>query len=472
MATPRPNTLTNMNPNKRPFILSAITALACFTCLVHAENVVVRWNVEKETVDVDLDAAPLIPTLESLAAVTGWHIDLEPTPGKTFTTKFTGLPRGEAMRILLGSEMNYAFAPGDNDQTQLFIFRTSRSAATYQIEPKPKPQIAPASKQVPNQLVVKLKPGMKIEELARKLGGKVKARIGDLNAYLLEFDDAAATESARRELSSDADVESVDSNFYVDPPATPQKLNGTPASPVQLALNPPSADGRVIVGLIDTSLQSLPADLQQFLLKQISVAGDALPSDGPTHGTSMAETILRALQISTGGRTSVQILPVDVYGPNANTTTFDVASGIIRAVNGGADILNLSLGSDTASTFLHSVITDVTAKQIPIFGAAGNTPVTTPFYPAAYPEVIAVTASGGQGQLAGYANHGNFVDMIAPGNSIIYFNNQSWLVTGTSAASAYAAGLAAGVADSQGVSTTSAANSVKTLQPFNNTPGK
>ena len=451
-------------------ILAAVLPLLGFANVARAESTL-RWHPDTELLDVDLHEAPLIPTLETLAASTGWHIDLEPTPGKTFTTRFTGQPRGEAMRILIGSEMSYAFATMDDGQTKLFIFRTSRSAATYQIEAKPVLK-EPVTKKVPNQLIVKLKPGMKIEELAKKLGAKVKARIGDLNAYLLEFENAEAVEAARRELASNTDVESTDFNYYVDRPAPAQKLNGASVPSIKLALNPPSPDGRIIVGLIDTSLQSLPADLQQFLLKQISVVGDALPSDGPTHGTSMAETLLRALQLATGGKTSVQILPVDVYGPNATTTTFDVAAGIMRAVNGGADMLNLSLGSDTASTFLHGVITDVTSRQIPIFGAAGNTPVTTPFYPAAYPEVIAVTASSGQGQVAGYANHGAFVDMIAPGTSVIHYNGQTWLITGTSAASAYAAGLAAGFADSRNLTAVRAANVVRTSQPFTSSTGR
>ena len=430
----------------------------------------IRWNARVETLDVDLHEAPLIPTLEQLATQTGWHIFLEPAPGKTFTTKFSGLTRGQAMRILIG-DMNYAFVPQADAPTRLFIFRTSQDAATYEIKARSKAEtVAPVVTKVPNQLIVKLKPGVKIEDLARQLGAKVKARIGDLNAYLLEFDSEAAVESARNELATNSDVESTDYNYYVDAPPTPRKLDQAPVGPVQLALHPPPLDGRVIVGLIDTSVQNLPAELQKFLLQQISVAGDAVGSDQPTHGTSMAETLLRALQTATGGNTTVQILPVDVYGPNANATTFDVANGIIRAVNGGATLINLSLGSESGSTFLHSIITDVTGRQIPVFGAAGNTPVTTPFYPAAYPEVIAVTAANAPGQLANYANHGSFVDMIAPGNSVIYFNGQPWLVTGTSAASAYAAGLAAGIADSRGIPTLNAASSVKNSLPF--TPPK
>jgi hypothetical protein len=187
--------------------------------------------------------------------------------------------------------------------------------------------------------------------------------------------------------------------------------------------------------------------LDSFLLKAISVAGEAQPDpNSPTHGTSMAETILRSLAAMTKGSSSVQILPVDVYGPNAATSTFDVANGIAAAVNGGANPINLSLGSDGDSPFLHSVIQDASSKHIVFIGAAGNQPVTTPFYPAAYPEVMAVTAID-QGQIASYANRGSFVSLGAPGTSIVYYQNQPWVVQGTSASSAFTSGIAAGYMD-------------------------
>jgi thermitase len=149
----------------------------------------------------------------------------------------------------------------------------------------------------------------------------------------------------------------------------------------------------------------------------------------------------------TKGSSSVQILPVDVYGSSATTSTFDVASGIAQAVNSGANPINLSLGSDGDSSFLHSVIQDASSKNIVFIGAAGNQPVTTPFYPAAYPEVMAVTAID-QGQIASYANRGSFVSLGAPGTSVVYFDNQPYYVTGTSASAAFTSGIAAGYMES------------------------
>jgi hypothetical protein len=162
----------------------------------------------------------------------------------------------------------------------------------------------------------------------------------------------------------------------------------------------------------------------------------------------MAETILRAVQANTGGKTSIKMLPVDVYGCNESTSTFDVATGIYDAVQAGANMVNLSLGGQGDSAFLHTLIQNAAKQGVVFFGAAGNQPVTTPEYPAAYPEVEAVTAGNGPGQVADYANRGSFVDLMLPGTSIVPYDGQSWAVTGTSTATAFATGIAAGLADS------------------------
>jgi hypothetical protein len=426
-----------------------------------------HWDHEKQTLDADLSDAPLIPTLEDLAVQTGWHIFLEPAPGKTFTTKFKGLSRGTAMRTLIG-EMNYAFIPGSEGPTRLFIFRTSREAATVKIiGSTPRKHSEPTVRKVGNQLIVKLKPGAKIEEIAAKLGAKVKGRIGDLNAYLLEFEDSQAVEKARTELASNDAVDSTDYNYYVERPDAPQPVTGNLAPRTQLTLNP-GASGNLVVGLIDTAMRPLGNGLDKFVLPQISVAGEPGNIEGMTHGPAMAETLLHALQLATGGSTEVQIRPVDVYGQNQTATTFDVGNGIIRVVNSTPtpSIINLSLGSYSDSPFLRNIIQQVTQQGVVVFAAAGNDPVATPFLPAAWPEVISVTASDGPGHLANYANYATSVDMMAPGTSVVYFGNQAYAISGTSAASAYAAGLAAGLADAQGITAQAAALRVRSAMPF------
>jgi hypothetical protein len=96
------------------------------------------------------------------------------------------------------------------------------------------------------------------------------------------------------------------------------------------------------------------------------------------------------------------------------------------------------------------LIQQASADGVVFFGAAGNEPVTTPTYPAAYSEVIAVTDGDRNGDVASYANRGSFVDLMTPGSSVVPFNGQSYLVNGTSASTAYASGIAAGLAGNSG----------------------
>jgi len=412
------------------------------------------WNTNQNRVTADIKSGDLFNLLEQIASATHWQVFVEPETLHTVSAKFENLAPGEALRLLLG-DVNYALLPATNASPKLFVFRTSRQNAT-QLVRSTKPAEAAKGKPIPNELIVRLKPGARIDELARALGAKVVGRIDSLNAYRLRFDDSSGANSARDQLAANPDVASVDSNYAVPPPEGPQLLPGS-APPLQLQLRPPPDNGRIIIGLVDTAVQPLGNNLDQFLLKQLSVVGDVqVQGDTLTHGTAMAETMLRSLQSMTKGSTSVQILPVDVY-PNASpgaggdpsTTTFDVANGVVTAINGGAKIINLSLGSPSDSPFLHGVIQDVGKLNIPIFAAAGNQPVTTPFYPAAYPGVEAVTAID-QGQLAPYASRGSFVSLGAPGTAIIPFGNLAYGVQGTSVSSAFTSGIAAGYMENNG----------------------
>jgi hypothetical protein len=245
-------------------------------------------------------------------------------------------------------------------------------------------------------------------------------------------------------LKDNSDVAAVDYNYIYDTPPTPQPLANPPVGPVSLTLNPPGDSGKLIVGLIDTPVQTLDGSLNDFLLKQLSVTGDtyALGSD-PTHGTAMAEAILRAISQASGGSTSAQILPVNIYDSGESTTSWNLALGILAAVDAGANPINLSLGGPGDSSVVDSIIQQGAAKGIVFFAAAGNQPVNTPTYPAADNGVMAVTATQG-GQLAPYANYGSFVSLAFPGGVVIYLGGTAYVVQGTSVSTATATGVAVG----------------------------
>ena len=146
-----------------------------------------------------------------------------------------------------------------------------------------------------------------------------------------------------------------------------------------------------IVGLVDTAVDP-PAEFDTYMLKPLSVVGaPEAPGDQPSHGTAMLETVLGSMAANPR-----MVLPVDVYGSGDSTTTFDVMEGIVSAINAGANPINLSLGGTGNSQMMGSLISEAEQKGIEFVAAAGNTPGTETTYPAAYPGVLAVTASVSQ----------------------------------------------------------------------------
>ena len=419
------------------FVFGLLSAMLCLSTSAADTNLLI-WHKAANRVDADIRGEPLWPLLETIARETGWRIYVEPGTTRSASAKFKDLPSDDALRMLLG-DLNFARVPRTNAASQLYVFRTMMQNATRLVRATNAP-----AKHVPNELLVKLKPGVNIDDLAKLLGAKVVGRMDKLGIYRLQFDDGTATDVALGKLQNNSDVAEVDYNYYFDPPPSAQSLANAPVGPLSLKLNPPGDSGRVIVGLLDTAVQPLDGSLNDFLRKQLSVAGDApANSSDVTHGTAMAYTILQAIAAAEQGSSSAQIQPVDVYGPNPATTSWDVALGVQSAVNNGATVLNMSLGSTGDSSILDDVILSAEKDGVVIFAAAGNQSVSTPTYPAATPGVIAVTALQ-NGQIAPYADFGSFVSLAFPGNNVVYWGSQAYMVVGTSVSTATATGVAAG----------------------------
>lgn len=399
------------------------------------------WHKTADLVSADIHGEALWPLLEDIAHQTGWHILVEPGADQLADVKFNNLPTGDALKKLLGG-LNFALVPQTNGPDFLYVFMTTMRAAT-----RPVAAAVVKHRHVANQLLVKLKPGADIDALAKAIGAKVIGRDDKLHMYLLEFADAAATDAALAQLQSNPDVESVSYNDILDPPVTPQAVASAPVGEPKLTLDPstPGNPCNPVIGLIDTQVQPLGNGLDQFLESPISVVGNVAPVTGNiTHGTAMAQTILTAISQAAAGHSSVRILPVNVYESGDTTTSWDVALGVQAAVDNGATVLNMSLGSADNSAVLADVIQQALAQGIVVFAAAGNTPVATPTYPAALTGVNAVTALSAPDQLASYANFGSFVEMALPGSSYVFLGNQAYIVQGTSPATAYATGIATG----------------------------
>lgn len=193
-----------------------------------------------------------------------------------------------------------------------------------------------------------------------------------------------------------------------------------------------------VVAVIDTGVRFDHPDLQGVFYDEGHdfVDGDEDPTDpgmfydgkSISHGTHVAGTIAALTNNGQGvsgvcwGGSGIKILPVRVLGPEFGTA-FDVASGIIYAVEHGAKVLNMSLGSSEDSSIIHDAIKYAYDNDVVVVCAAGNDATNSLLYPAKYPETIAVGAIRMDKEKTWYSNYGPELDVVAPGGDLYVDQN-------------------------------------------------
>jgi minor extracellular protease Epr len=139
------------------------------------------------------------------------------------------------------------------------------------------------------------------------------------------------------------------------------------------------------------------------------------------------------------------LIPIKVLNNNGGGSYESIVSGIEKAIESKADIISMSLGSNSAPPDkVHQVIKKAADAGIIILAAAGNDGGVTN-YPARYEEVIAVAAIDENGDYATFTSGDDTVDSVAPGVGIYStFLNQGYAkMSGTSQACPFVAGLCA-----------------------------
>ncbi|MGD0815553.1 MAG: S8 family serine peptidase [Verrucomicrobiota bacterium] len=383
------------------------------------------WRVKEKHVDAQMQDWELSRVLKKIASATGWKVFVEPGTAQRVSVKFKNLPEDEALRRLLG-KLNY-FRDETNGVSRLFVFQTVSGAATQMVQAEKKDY------RIPDELLVKMKGGPTnlIDQLAKQVGATVIGRNDKIGFYRLQFADAAAADSALQSLADNSAVAAADANYLVDPPSPVQmtQAGAAPAGPF-FNLNPPDLNGPV-VGLIDTSVAP-PDQFQKYMLTPVSVVGTPdPPTDQPSHGTAMLETMLGSMAADPS-----MIQPVTVYSDTQSTSTYDLMNGIIKAINLGDNPISISSGGTGNSAVFGDLIAEAQQKGIQFVASTGNSGANQNDYPAAYPGVISVTASGPNGQLASYANDGPGTMAMEPGTSMIVYGPLEWYVEGTSPAAA------------------------------------
>ncbi|MFJ4121015.1 S8 family serine peptidase [[Kitasatospora] papulosa] len=190
------------------------------------------------------------------------------------------------------------------------------------------------------------------------------------------------------------------------------------------------------VVVIDTGVNSSTPSLEGQVLKGL----DATNADGDEtddyngHGTTMAELIAGTgkgggLQGLAPGAKIIPMRVADTDFQNKNSVNaYDTADSIRAAADSDAQIISMSFGSEFKMDREIEAVKYAQRKGKLFFAAVGNEAEkgNKAIYPAAYPEVVGVGATDKQGKVSDTSQHGDFVDIAAPGDDLPFWCDENF----------------------------------------------
>jgi hypothetical protein len=191
----------------------------------------------------------------------------------------------------------------------------------------------------------------------------------------------------------------------------------------QLAWSVARGNPNVIVAVLDTRVSAHP-DLAGKILYGPAYANNVcgpFEGDAVDHGTHVAGIVGAATNNGVGIAGlgwNTRVLSVGVLDARGCGTTASIVQGLTYATAKHVRIINMSL-SGPPSNAIGDAVRNAQAGGALVIAAAGNDFGTSPVYPAAYPGVVSVAASMPNNHLADFSNHGSWVDIAAPGTSIL-----------------------------------------------------
>lgn len=205
-----------------------------------------------------------------------------------------------------------------------------------------------------------------------------------------------------------------------------------------------------LVAVVDSGVDEVPqlAGHVRPVVNIVSPSGGEADCVG--HGTFVASLIAAQPREGTGfagvapGVTILPLRQTDSAGGSASA----MAKAIVEGVNAGARVINISATSFHPSQDLETAVRYASQRDVVIVASAANEAENgnPTAYPAAYPDVIAVSAIAADGSRGKFSETGDFVDLAAPGVDVVGLSAAGTghvVAQGTSFASPFVAGTAA-----------------------------
>ncbi len=310
---------------------------------------------------------------------------------------------------------------------------------------------------VANELVAEIDSALsyaQADEWARRHGLE---RIGSQNVAivggtvgLFRIIDHRPADTVSRELAADG-ARSVQPNFrYVLQDQKTVPAEGDPAQYALTQLRLPQAHTlahgmNVTIAVIDSGIDANHPELANSIADTFDALGS---KEGPhVHGTGIAGAIAAHAKLM-GSAPEVRILAIRAFGAASNgaeSTSWVILKSLDYAALHGAQIINMSFAGPK-DPLIERGVAATAARGIVLVAAAGNAGAKSPpLYPAANPNVIAVSGTDAHEKLFAASNRGNYIALAAPGADIFLPapDGKYQMTSGTSFSAAYVSGIAA-----------------------------
>jgi subtilisin family serine protease len=228
------------------------------------------------------------------------------------------------------------------------------------------------------------------------------------------------------------------------------QAEGDPAQYALAKLRLPEAHtlshgANVLVAVIDSGIDTRHPELANSVTDSFDALGTG---EAPhVHGTGIAGAMAAHARLM-GAAPSVHLIAIRAFGQGSagvESSSFVILKSLDHAVSQHAQIINMSFAGPK-DALIERAVNAVAARGIVMIAASGNAGAKSPpLYPAANPNVIAVSATDAKDKLFEASNRGSYIALAAPGAEIFLPapDEKYQINSGTSFAAAYVSGVAA-----------------------------